>query len=274
MERREFLRLGLPVATALAGLACARRQSAPAAPASSTVTVRWRLATSWPPNLPVFDHAPHRLAELLSAMSGGRFILEVDPATKHKAPFGVFDLVRNGTYDMAHTAAYYWKGKDPAMALLTTVPFGMNVWEQYAWFYYGGGLELMEKAFRPHGLLSFPAGNTGVQMGGWFRKEIRSVADFKGLKIRIPGLGGEVLARLGAEPITLRQVSSTPRWRSASLTPSNGSAPASTCSWAFRRLPSTTTWGGTNPQPNSSTWSIAAASKSSRRTSEQCSWWR
>jgi TRAP-type mannitol/chloroaromatic compound transport system substrate-binding protein len=203
MERREFLRLGLPVATALAGLACARRQSAPAAHASSTVTVRWRLATSWPPNLPVFDHAPHRLAELLSAMSGGRFILEVDPATKHKAPFGVFDLVRNGTYDMAHTAAYYWKGKDPAMALLTTVPFGMNVWEQYAWFYYGGGLELMEKAFRPHGLLSFPAGNTGVQMGGWFRKEIRSVADFKGLKIRIPGLGGEVLARLGAEPITL-----------------------------------------------------------------------
>jgi len=143
------------------------------------------------------------LAELVEKMSGGHFTIEVDSAGKHKAPFGVFDMVRNGTYEMGHTAAYYWKGKELAMSLLTTVPFGMNVWEQYAWFFYGGGMELMQKVFGKHGLLSFPAGNTGVQMGGWFRKEIRSVEDFRGLKIRVPGLGGEVLARLGAEPITL-----------------------------------------------------------------------
>ncbi len=205
MKRRDVLRTGLLSGVALFGAACQqKRPEGGGQPAASAhVRVHWRLATSWPPNFPIFEHGPRRLAELLERLSGGRFTLEVDSAGKHKAPFGVFDMVRSGTYHMGHTAAYYWKGKEPAMALLTTVPFGMNVWEQYAWLFYGGGMELMEKVFRPHGLLSFPAGNTGVQMGGWFRKEIRSVHDFRGLKIRIPGLGGEVLARLGAEPITL-----------------------------------------------------------------------
>lgn len=204
MRRRDVLQYGLLGGAALVGWACQRKvQQAVASSASANVRIQWRLATSWPPNFPVFEHGARRLAELVEAMTGGRFTIQVDSAGKHKAPFGVFDLVRNGTYDMAHTAAYYWKGKEPAMSLLTTVPFGMNVWEQYAWFFYGGGLELMQKVFGKHGLLSFPAGNTGVQMGGWFRRQIRSVEDFRGLKIRIPGLGGEVLARLGAEPVTL-----------------------------------------------------------------------
>ncbi|MCS7176447.1 MAG: TRAP transporter substrate-binding protein [Candidatus Kapabacteria bacterium] len=204
MERRKILKYGVVGSVALLGWACQRK-----VPAHSTTLVgpqtqvRWRLATSWPPNFPVFEHGPRRLAELLAKMSGGRFVLEVDSAGKHKAPFGVFDMVRNGTYDMAHTAAYYWKGKEAVMSLFTTVPFGMNVLEQYAWLFYDRGMELMQRVFGRHGLLSFPGGNTGMQMGGWFRKEIRSVQDFRGLKIRIPGLGGEVLARLGAEPITL-----------------------------------------------------------------------
>ncbi len=203
MRRRELLHGGLLGIAAAFSWAC-RRQVGVASPAAvPNVRVRWRLATSWPPNFPVFEHGPRLLAERLEKMSGGRFVLEVDSAGKHKAPFGVFDMVRNGTYDMGHTAAYYWKGKEAAASLFTTVPFGMNVLEQYAWFFYGGGRELMEELFARHGLLSFPGGNTGVQMGGWFRREIRSVEDFRGLKVRIPGLGGEVLARLGAEPITL-----------------------------------------------------------------------
>lgn len=204
MKRREILWAGLLGGMTFVGAACQRKlPKEGAGAASAQIRVHWRLATSWPPNFPIFEHGPRRLAELLEAMSGGRFTLEVDSAGKHKAPFGVFDMVRSGMYHMGHTAAYYWKGKEPAMSLFTTVPFGMNVWEQYAWLFYGGGMELMQQVFGKHGVLSFPAGNTGVQMGGWFRKEIRSVQDFQGLKIRIPGLGGEVLARLGAEPITL-----------------------------------------------------------------------
>ncbi|MCS7169435.1 MAG: TRAP transporter substrate-binding protein DctP [Candidatus Kapabacteria bacterium] len=202
MKRRDVLRYGIVGGAAVMGWACQRKVQT-VSPTVADVRIRWRLATSWPPNFPIFEHGPRRLAEMLERMSGGRFTIEVDSAGKHKAPFGVFDMVRNGTYDMGHTAAYYWKGKEPVMPLFTTVPFGMNVLEQYAWFFYGGGMQLMERAFARHGLLSFPAGNTGVQMGGWFRKPIRSVEDFRGLKMRIPGLGGEVLARLGAEPITL-----------------------------------------------------------------------
>ncbi|GBD06806.1 Monocarboxylate 2-oxoacid-binding periplasmic protein [bacterium HR21] len=203
MKRRELLRYGMLGAAATLGWACRQRTEAIPSAAGSAVRVHWRLATSWPPNFPVFEEGPRRLAERLEKMSGGRFTLEVDSAGKHKAPFGVFDMVRNGTYQMGHTAAYYWKGKEVVMSLFTTVPFGMNVLEQYAWFFYGGGMELMQEVFGKHGLLSFLAGNTGVQMGGWFRREIRSVQDFRGLKVRIPGLGGEVLARLGAEPIIL-----------------------------------------------------------------------
>lgn len=165
--------------------------------------VRWRLAETWGPNFPVFGDATKNMAKMVDEMSGGRFTIRIDSSNKHKSPLGVFDFVRAGQYQMGHSASYYWKGKDPSTMFFTTLPFGMTAAEQYAWFYHGGGMELMRETYDKYGMLSFPGGNTGVQMGGWFRKEIKTVDDLKGLKMRIPGFAGEVLAKLGAKPTNI-----------------------------------------------------------------------
>nr|VFK16931.1 MAG: TRAP-type mannitol/chloroaromatic compound transport system, substrate-binding protein [Candidatus Kentron sp. LPFa]VFK32070.1 MAG: TRAP-type mannitol/chloroaromatic compound transport system, substrate-binding protein [Candidatus Kentron sp. LPFa] len=166
-------------------------------------TYRLRLAETWAPNFPIFGDATRNLAATADKMSNGRLEIIIHSSNKHKAPFGVFDLVKGGQYDMGHSASYYWKGKDPNALYFTTMPFGMIAPEQYGWFYYGGGMELMEKVYAKHGVLSFPGGNTGNQMGGWFQKEINTVSDLEGLKIRIPGFAGEVLAKLGAKPTNI-----------------------------------------------------------------------
>ena len=164
---------------------------------------RWKLAETWPTNFPVFGDATKNMAKMAEEMSNGRLQIRIDSANKHKAPFGVFDMVKSGQYDMGHSASYYWKGKVPNTLYFTSMPFGMLPTEQYAWFYYGGGMELMEKVYAPHNMLSFPGGNTDTQMGGWFQKEIKTVDDLQGLKMRIPGFAGEVLAELGAKPTNI-----------------------------------------------------------------------
>jgi len=164
---------------------------------------RWKLAETWGPNFPVFGDATKNMVKMVKEMSDGRLIIRVDSSNKHKSPLGVFDFVKTGRYQMGHSASYYWKGKNFNLLFFTTVPFGMTAPEQYAWFYYGGGMELMKKAYDQYGILSFPGGNTGNQMGGWFKKEINSVEDLKGLKMRIPGFAGEVLAKLGAKPTNI-----------------------------------------------------------------------
>lgn len=160
-------------------------------------TFTFSLAETWGPNYPILGETSQSMADMAEKMSGGRLKIRIDSANKHKAPFGIFDMVKAGQYDMGHTASYYYKGKIPSSIFFTTMPFGMIAPEQYAWFYYGGGMELMQKVYEPHGMLSFPGGNTGNQMGGWFRKEIKSLEDLQGLKMRTPGFAGEVMAEIG-----------------------------------------------------------------------------
>ncbi|MCB1802756.1 MAG: TRAP transporter substrate-binding protein [Gammaproteobacteria bacterium] len=179
----------------------ATEKAVTASPKAAPVTLK--LAETWGPNYPIFGDATQHLATLVEQMSAGRLKITIDSANKHKAPFGVLDMVKAGQYDLGHSASYYWKGKDPNTLYFTSMPFSMTAPEQHAWFYHGGGMELMQKVYAKHGVLSFPGGNTGNQMGGWFRKEINSVADLDGLKMRIPGFAGEVLAKLGARPTNI-----------------------------------------------------------------------
>ena len=162
-----------------------------------------KLAETWPTNFPIFGDATKNMAKTAMAMSNGRLKITIDSKNKHKAALGIFDMVRSGQYDMGHSASYYWKGKVPETLYFTTMPFGMTAPEQYGWFYHGGGMELMEKLYSKYGIMSFPGGNTGNQMGGWFQKEINSISDLKGLKMRIPGFAGEVLAAVGAKPTNI-----------------------------------------------------------------------
>ncbi len=166
-------------------------------------TFTLRLAETWGPNFPIFGDTTKNFAERVEKMSDGRLRVRIDSANKHKAPLGVFDMVKAGRYDMGHSASYYWKGKLPETLFFTSMPFGMTAVEQWAWFYHGGGMELMQEVYEPHNMLSFPGGNTGVQMGGWFRKEINSLDDLKGLKMRIPGFAGEVFAEVGVNPTNI-----------------------------------------------------------------------
>jgi len=170
---------------------------------AADMVYRLKLAETWPANFPIFGDATKNMAAMAERMSNGRLKITVDSSNKHKAALGVFDMVKAGQYDMAHSASYYWKGKDANTLFFTTMPFGMTAPEQYSWFYHGGGMDLMEKVYDKHNVMSFPGGNTGNQMGGWFRKEINTVEDLKGLKMRIPGFAGEVLAKLGASPTNI-----------------------------------------------------------------------
>ncbi len=159
--------------------------------------VKWKLAMTWSSTLTPLSTPPQKLAELVKQMSNGNFIIKVHGQEKHKAALGIFDMVKNKQYEMGHTSSYYYKGTEISTALLTTIPFGMNIMEQYAWYYYGEGKVLTKKVYDKFNIDCYPGGNTGVQMGGWFSKEIQSLDDLKGLRMRIPGMAGEVFAKLG-----------------------------------------------------------------------------
>jgi TRAP-type mannitol/chloroaromatic compound transport system substrate-binding protein len=205
MRRRKFLQ-GAAAASAAAGIAaCARREGAASGSGGgrSSDTFRWKMVTTWPPNFPGVGTGANDFARLLDECSGGRLKVKVYGAGELVPAFEVFDAVSRGTAEIGHGASYYWKGKTEAASLFTGIPFGMISAEMNAWLYYGGGLELWKEAYAPFGVLPVPCGNSSCQMGGWFRKEINGIADLQGLKMRIPGLGGEVLARAGGTPVTL-----------------------------------------------------------------------
>jgi TRAP-type mannitol/chloroaromatic compound transport system substrate-binding protein len=161
------------------------------------------MVTTWPPNFPGLGTGASSLARNLGELSGGRLEVQVYAAGELVPALEVFDAVSSGTAELGHGGAYYWRGKSEATQFFTTIPFGMNPLETNAWLYYGGGLELWQEVYRPFGLEPFPAGSSGVQMGGWFNRPIDSMEDLKGLKMRLPGLGGEVLKLAGGTPVTL-----------------------------------------------------------------------
>lgn len=163
----------------------------------------WKMVTTWPKNFPGLGQAPETFARVLNEISGGRLSVRVYGAGEIVPAFEVFSAVSQGTVQMGHGASYYWKGKIPAAPFFTSVPFGLTAQEQNGWLHYGGGLELWREAYAPFNVLPFAGGNTGVQMAGWFNREINSVADLKGLKMRIPGVGGEVFSRAGGTAVTL-----------------------------------------------------------------------
>ena len=163
----------------------------------------WRLVTSWPKNYPGLGMAPERIADLVEEMSDGQMVITVYGAEEQVPAFGVFDAVSSGSHQMGHSGGYFWKGKVPAAQFFTSVPFGLTADEINAWVNRGGGLELWREIYAPFNIYPIPAGNTGTQMFGWFNKEINSLEDIKGLKMRIPGIGGEVLKEAGGIPVTL-----------------------------------------------------------------------
>ena len=171
--------------------------------ATSAKNYKWKMVTTWPKNFPALGTAPERFADNVKAMSAGRLTIKVYGAGEIVPAMEVLDAVSRGTAEMGHGASYYWKGKGPELQFFTTVPFGFTAAEMNGWLHYGGGIELWREAYKGFGVEPLAAGNSGVQMGGWFNKEIAGVADLKGLKMRIPGLGGEVLRRLGGLPVIL-----------------------------------------------------------------------
>ncbi len=197
MKRREFFKK-----TGAGGLLAGSLITlAPAVHAGTKI--KWKMVTTWPKNFPGLGTGANNLARLITEMSGGRLRVKVYGAKELVPAFEVFDAVSRGTAQMGHGAAYYWKGKVPAAQFFAAVPFGMNAQEMNAWLYYGGGEKLWQDLYQPFNIIPAAAGNTGVQMGGWFNKEINSVTDLKGLKMRIPGLGAEVLKRAGGTPVSL-----------------------------------------------------------------------
>ncbi len=166
-------------------------------------TIKWKMVTTWPKNFPGLGTGAENLADKINKLSNNRLHVKVYGAGELVPALEIFDAVSRGTAQMGHGAAYYWKGKNPTFQFFSTVPFGLTAQEMNGWLYNGGGLELWQEAYSEHNLVPMPAGNMGVQMGGWFNKEINSIADLKGLKMRIPGLGGEVLNRAGGTPVNL-----------------------------------------------------------------------
>ena len=192
MDRRNFVK-NTAVTTAVASLA------APTVLKASRKKYRWRLCMAVPKTLPIWGTQVVQFAKNLKEMSSGKLDIRVYGAGELVPALQTFDAIKSGSIQMGHSAAYYWQGKMPAAVYFTAVPFGMNAVGMKAWLA-AGGQDLWDELYAPHGVFALPAGNTGLQMGGWFNREIRSIEDFKGLKMRIPGLAGKVIEKLGGKP--------------------------------------------------------------------------
>lgn len=199
MDRRKVLKGAVVGAASIATATV----TAPAIAASHSKPMKINMVSTWPRDFPGLGTGAQRFAKRVKEISDGRLDVTYYAAGERVKAFDSFDEVASGNSQIYHGAEYYWKGKHPAFAYFTSVPFGLTVTEMDAWIRFGGGQELWDKLSARFGLKGLMCGNTGVQMGGWFRKEMNSADDFKGLKMRMPGLGGDVLSKLGASPVTL-----------------------------------------------------------------------
>ena len=193
MKRRDALK---KIGVGAAAVAAATTVNAPAVIAQKKYS--WKMVTTWPPKMPVLQDGAERIAKRLEEMTDGRLKIQVFAAGELVPALGIFDAVSQGTVEVGMGAAYYWAGKAPAAQWFSAVPFGLNAQGMSAWFHAGDGIKLWEEVYAPFNLIPRPGGSTGVQMGGWFNKKIERIEDYKGLKMRIPGLGGKVVAKAGA----------------------------------------------------------------------------
>lgn len=198
MDRRSFIKK-----SALAGIAGAAATTSFAAPAISKGLMKWSMTTTWPKNFPGLGTGAAKIAELITKASDGRLTVEVYGAGEIVPAFDAINAVSNGSAEMGHGASYYWKGRAPAAQFISSIPFGLIAQEQNAWIYYGGGQALCDEVYATMGCKFFSGGNSGTQMGGWYNRELKSTADFKGLKLRMPGLGGEVARAAGATVVNI-----------------------------------------------------------------------
>ena len=238
MDRRSVIKN-----TGLAGVLAAG-----AAPAlvQAQANLRWRLTSGFPKALDTIYGAAETFSKKVKELTGGKFEISVHAAGELVPMPGIVDAVKNGTVEMAHTAPYYYFGKDETFALGCAIPFGLNSRQMSAWMYDGNGLKLMREFYKQYDIMSFPMGNTGAQMGGWFRKEIKTVNDYKGLKFRVGGFAGKVIERLGGVPQNIPGGEIYQALEKARSMPPSGWVHTTTRSWASSkwRLSTTTQAGG------------------------------
>ena len=198
MKRRKLIN-HIATATGVATLAACGQTTTQtiSTDTDSLPSVKWKMTTSWPRSLDTIFGGAQAVCDRVAAMTNGKFAISPYSAGEIVGGLEVLDAVQQGTVQCGHTASYYYVGKNSALAFGTSVPFGLTAQQQNAWYYHGGGLEIMHKLYSDFNIISFPAGNSGVQMGGWFRQEINTVSDLNGLSMRIPGFGGEVMKKLG-----------------------------------------------------------------------------
>lgn len=226
MKRRRFLK------SALAGSAA----TAIAAPAIAQSKVRWKMVTAWPKNFPALGTGSNRIAQSIAEMSDGRMEVKVYGAGEIVPAFEVFDAVRDGIAECSHDAPYYWIAKHPMMPFFCSVPGGLTAQEHASWIYFGGGQALWDELYADFGLKPFLAGSGGCNVGGWYQKEINSVEDLKGLRIRIPGLGGEMMNRLGAVTVNLPGAEVVPALQTGAIDAAEWVAPYNDLAFGFHKV--------------------------------------
>ncbi len=265
MKRRQFLKTAAVGAAAGAIASPAIAQSMP--------EVKWRLTSSFPKSLDTIYGGAETISKAVAEMTDNRFQIQVFAAGEIVPGLQALDAVSNGTVEACHTVSYYYVGKDPTFAVSSSVPFGLNARQQNAWLWQGGGNELYNKFYEKFQVYGLPAGNTGAQMGGWFRKEIKTVADMQGLKMRIGGIAGQVLQKIGVVPQQIAGGDIYPRWRRAPSTAPSGSAPMTTRSSASTRSRRSTTIPASGRAALRSTpCSTCPSGTPCRRTTRRC--WR